>query len=84
MVDTLKKRSETSKKLALKRALKPRPRNDADDEEDDEADVGKDDAVVFWIADPLDPAHENGPVLSWDDKTRRKLAVIEDRTLVGI
>ena len=83
IIDTLKKRSETSKKLALKRALKPRAR-DPVDEEDAEADVMQEDAVAFWIADPLIPGHKNPGGFTWNDKSRRKLAVIHNRTLVGI
>ena len=57
----MKKRSETAKNLAVKRALK-RPRADEDkaDEEDREPDEGDPNmAVVFWIIDPDDSSHKD-------------------------
>ena len=85
IVDTLKKRSETSKKLALKRALKPQPRADDADAEDDHADVvqGRD-PVALWLADPCDATHKNPSGWIWNAQNRKKIAVIYNRSVEGI
>ena len=88
VVDTLKKRSETTKKLTLKRALK-RKRVEAD-EEAEVADVPEPEApeapVVIWIADPLIRTHKNQAGNDWlsDIKEWRKLAILETRDLAAI
>ena len=83
LIDTLKKRSETTKKLAIKRAMKGgAPR---DDTTDGQADAGGEEtnahpgnAVAIWIADPCDSTHKIGGQWIWNSQGRRKLAVIED------
>src|SRR6266576_2491972 len=83
VIDTLKKRSETTKKLALKRALK-RPRVE-DPENAEEADGPEENnAVALWIGDPVDVTHKNGMNLIWDSRTSRKLAILETRSLDAI
>ena len=89
LIDTLKKRSETTKKLAIKRAMKGgAPRDDATDGQADaggeETDAHPGNAVAIWIADPCDGTHKIGGQWIWDNRGRRKLAVIEDRTVEGI
>jgi len=82
----MKKRSETAKNLAVKRALK-RPRADEDeaDGEDGEPDVGdRNTVVVFGIKDPDDPGHKDNNGWMWDVRERRKLAIIAQKTLDGI
>jgi len=84
--DCMKKRSETAKHLAVKRALK-RPRADEDeaDEEDGEPDVGNPNtAVVFWIIDPDDSGHKDNNGWMWDMRERRKFGIIAHKTLDGI
>ena len=86
IIDTLKKRSETSKKLALKRALKPRNKDSPDDDDDDAGpDAGHDHkAVALWVCDPCNTGHRNVKVATCDDPSRRKLAVIHTRTLEAV
>jgi hypothetical protein len=85
--DCMKKRSETAKNLAVKRALK-RPCLDEDeaDKEGEEPDVGvQNRAVVFWVSDPDDAAHkDNKDGWLWDVRDRRKLGIIASETLDGI
>jgi len=59
--DCMKKRSETAKKLALKRVLKrPCPDEDKADEDGEEPYVREQNtAVVFYAYDPGDPAHKD-------------------------
>ncbi|KAF8435240.1 hypothetical protein BGX38DRAFT_1145693 [Terfezia claveryi] len=66
--DCLKKRSETSKNLAIKRARKRAYAHENSDEEEDISDAGEaaGTAVVFWI---------------WDERDRRNLVVIQTKTL---
>ena len=79
LVDTLKKRSETTKKLAIKRASK-RPRIDeSSDEEGQDSTPGN--AVAIWLVDPCLAAHKRNGHWIWDDKARRKLGVVLDRSL---
>ena len=82
LVDTLKKRSETTKKLAIKRALK-RPRIDeSSDEEGQDSTPGN--AVAIWLVDPCLAAHKRNGQWIWDNKARRKLGVVTDRSLDGV
>ena len=57
----MKKRSETAKNLAVKRALKrPRPDEDEAEEEGEEPDMGvQNRAVVFCVSDLDDAAHKD-------------------------
>ena len=85
--DCMKKRSETAKNLAVKRALKrPRPDEDEANEEGEDADVGEENtAVVFWVSDPDDPAHkDNSGSWLWDHRERRRLGIIAQPTIDGI
>jgi len=82
----MKKRSETAKDLAVKRALK-RPCADEDegDEEDGEPDLGDPNtAVVFWIIDPDDSGPKDNNGWMWDVRERRKMCIIAQKTLDGI
>ena len=40
--------------------------------------------VALWIADPLDVVHRNGGEWIWDSRSRRKLGVLERRSLTAI
>ena len=85
--DCMKKRSETAKNLAVKRALKrPRPDEDEADEEGEDADVGEENtAVVFWVSDPDDPAYKDkSDSWLWDHREGRRLGIIAQPTIDSI
>ena len=83
VVDILKKRSETVRNLALKRAGKRRFVLDTDTDMDDDAHEGN--AIAVWIADPEEHNHKNElGEWTWNNRLRRKLAMIKDRSLEGI
>lgn len=83
--DCLKKRSETAKNLAIKRARK-RAHADVVSDGDDEVPDGqnKATAVAFWVGDPDVGAHRDVNGWIWDVRARRKLGVIQLMTLDGI
>lgn len=90
-IDTLKKRSETSKKLAMKRAVAGTNLNIQEEAaEEDEEEGGADsrhakNAVLLWLVDPLVAAHRNNMLeFLWDSKQRRKLGILQTRDLEGI
>ncbi|KAF8441127.1 hypothetical protein BGX38DRAFT_1272835 [Terfezia claveryi] len=84
--DCLKKRSETSKNLAIKRAQKRAHSHENSDKEDDISDGGKAAgiAVAFWVYDPKIGGHRNINEWIWDEWDRRRLGVIQTMTLDGI
>ncbi|RPB22971.1 hypothetical protein L211DRAFT_850005 [Terfezia boudieri ATCC MYA-4762] len=83
--DCLKKRSETAKNLAIKRARK-RAQPDVVSDGDDEVPDGeiKPIAMLFWVADPDVGAHRDVNGWIWDERARRKIAEIRLITLDGI
>ena len=63
LLDTLKKRSVTAKKLAIKCAMKGgAPKDGATDRQDnaghEDTDAHSSNAVATWIADPCDGTHK--------------------------
>ncbi|RPB22613.1 hypothetical protein L211DRAFT_850378 [Terfezia boudieri ATCC MYA-4762] len=83
--DCLKKRSETTKNLAIKCARK-RVQLDVVSDGDDKVPDGeiKPIAVLFWVADPDVGAYRDVNGWIWDECTRRKIAEIRLMTLDGI
>ena len=87
VVDTLKKRSKTVKKLTLKRALKRRQVDEDADQEAQEADAAQPEApVAIWIADPLIVGYKNAIGTEWlqDERGWKKLDVLETREVAAI
>ncbi|KAF8432633.1 hypothetical protein BGX38DRAFT_1276575 [Terfezia claveryi] len=84
--DCLKKRSETSKNLAIKRARKRAHAHENSDEEEDISDAGEaaGTAVAFWVCDPEIGEHRDINGWIWDERDRRNLVVIQTKTLDGI
>ncbi|KAF8433171.1 hypothetical protein BGX38DRAFT_1146201 [Terfezia claveryi] len=84
--DCLKKRSETSKNLAIKRARKRAHAHENSDEEDDisNADEAAGTAVAFWVCDPKIAEHRDINGWIWDERDWRNLVVIQIKTLDGI
>ncbi|KAF8455730.1 hypothetical protein BGX38DRAFT_1267015 [Terfezia claveryi] len=84
--DCLKKRSETSKNLAIKRARKRAHAHENSNEEEDISDAGEaaGTAVVFWVCDPEIGEHRDINGWIWDEWDRRNLVVIQTKTLDGI
>jgi len=85
--DCLKKKSETAKDLAVKRALKRLrtggDRGDRDDDDGESVDEGS--PVAVWLADRTDAIHRDAASeWIWDVRNRRKLGIIQSRTLDGI
>ena len=60
VIDTLKKKSETSKKLAIKRATKRARQEDPSDDEEEDPDAQEVNAVAIWLTDPCDGSHKVG------------------------
>jgi len=85
--ECLKKKSETAKNLAVKRALKrPRMGGDGVDRDDhDEKSMDEGSPVAVWLADPTDTTHRNAAgEWIWDVRNRRKLGIIQSKILDGI
>ncbi|KAF8428823.1 hypothetical protein BGX38DRAFT_1278387 [Terfezia claveryi] len=84
--DCLKKRSEISKNLAIKRTRKRAHDHKNTDEEDDISDAGEaaGTAVAFWVCDPEIGGHRDINGWIWDERDRRRLGVIQIMTLDGI
>ncbi|KAF8432911.1 hypothetical protein BGX38DRAFT_1146253 [Terfezia claveryi] len=84
--DCLKKRSEASKNLAIKRARKRVHDHENSDKEDDISDAGEatGTAVAFWVCDPEIGGHRDSNGWIWDERDRRRLGVIQTMTLDGI
>ncbi|KAF8428451.1 hypothetical protein BGX38DRAFT_1147001 [Terfezia claveryi] len=84
--DCLKKHSETSKNLAIKRARKRAHAHENSDEEDDisDADEAAGTAVAFWVCDPEIAEHRDINGWIWNERDRRNLVVIQTKTLDGI
>ncbi|KAF8414825.1 hypothetical protein BGX38DRAFT_1281644 [Terfezia claveryi] len=84
--DCLKKHSETSKNLAIKRARKRAHAYENSDEEDDisDADEAAATVVAFWVCDLEIAEHRDINGWIWDKRDRRNLVVIQTKTLDGI
>ncbi|KAF8420291.1 hypothetical protein BGX38DRAFT_1280238 [Terfezia claveryi] len=84
--DCLKKHSETSKNLAIKRARKRAHAHENSDEEEDISDAGEatGTTVAFWVCDPEIAEHRDINGWIWDERNRRNLVVIQTKTLDGI
>ena len=83
VIDILKKWSETAKNLALKCTGKRRFILDTDIDTDNDAHEGN--AIAVWIVDPEEDDYKNeSGEWTYNNRPRRKLAVIKDRSLEGI
>ena len=65
--------------------MKPQPRADDADADDDQADVvhGRD-PVALWLADPCDATHKNPSGWIWNAQNRKKIALIYNTFVEGI
>ncbi|KAF8430819.1 hypothetical protein BGX38DRAFT_1277596 [Terfezia claveryi] len=84
--DCLKKRFETAKNLAIKRARKRAQPDENSDAEDKVSDGSEDPgtAVAFWVGNPEIGGHRDINGWIWDVRNRRNMGVIENKTLDGI
>ncbi|KAF8432800.1 hypothetical protein BGX38DRAFT_1146328 [Terfezia claveryi] len=81
--DCLKKHSEISKNLAIKRARKKAHAHENSNEEEDISDAGEaaGTTVAFWVCNPEIREHRDINGWIYDERDRRNLVVIQTKTL---